>query len=96
MKCPNCGAPMSGPVCAYCGSDQTRAAESGRATSSRGKRNLLDMILIALGVIWCLIVLAVIIDLGYWMPAELAAGLLMASPGIVCLLIGFRRKKPKA
>ena len=63
---------------------------------SRGKRNLLDIILIALGVLWCLICLACIIELGFWSPLELSAGLLLASPGIVCLLIGFRRKKEKA
>lgn len=28
MKCPNCGAPMSGTTCAYCGS--TRTPETAR------------------------------------------------------------------
>ena len=96
MKCPNCGAPMSGAVCTYCGSSRNQALEGGKEKMSRGKRNLLDIILIALGVLWCLICLACIIELGFWSPLELSAGLLLASPGIVCLLIGFRRKKEKA
>ena len=93
MKCPNCGAPMTGETCAYCGSVSARLPAEKQEKISRGKRNALDWILIVIGVLWCLVVLNVIIDLGYWRPIELTAGLFAASPGIVCLLIGFRRKK---
>ena len=102
MKCPNCGAPMRGDVCSYCGSAGEPAApapvltpERGENSDSRGKRNVLDLILITLGGLWCLIVVAVIIELNYWSPVELTAALLLAAPGIVLLLIGFRRKKTK-
>ena len=42
------------------------------------------------------IVIAVAIELKYWRgAAEMAAVLMLASPALVLLLIGFRRKKPK-
>ena len=100
MKCPNCGAPISGQTCAYCGSEHAAsyappAPLQVRETAIRGKRNVLDWILIFFGSVWCFIILAVVMDLGYWRPAELIAALMAASPGIVLLLIGCRRKKPK-
>ena len=101
MKCPNCGAPMQGNVCAYCGADHTpppqpqpQAAVPARE-AGRGKRNLLDIILIVLGGLWCLGSLSAALELSFTSPVEWAAALLLASPGIVLLLIGFRRKKPK-
>ena len=100
MKCPNCGAPMRGNACPYCGTTQAEApAASGKESpqavpSGRGKRNLIDKILLVLGSIWCLICLVVGIDLQYWHSlTEIIATLMAASPGIVLILIGGRRKK---
>ena len=100
MKCPNCGAPMKGNACAYCGTTRAAARSAARkdeartAPSGRGKRNLLDKILIALGSIWCLICAGVGLDLKYWHSlTEILAALMAASPGIVLILIGGRRKK---
>ena len=103
MKCPNCGAPMSGATCIYCGSTSAAVSSSVPASESSGSekitwgnRNLLDKILIFLGAFWCIIILVVAVDLAYWRPVEVIAAFLAASPGIVLLLIGFRRKKAKA
>ena len=104
MKCPNCGAPMSGATCIYCGSTSATAPVTAPASSPSsdyekitwGNRSLPDKILIILGGLWCLIVLVVAIELAYWRPVEIIATLIAASPGIVLLMIGFRRKKSKA
>ena len=99
MKCPNCGAPMKGNACAYCGTTKAaaRAARkdaAGTASSGRGRRSLLDIILITLGAIWCLICAGVGLDLKYWHSlTEILAALMAASPGMVLILIGSRRKK---
>ena len=97
-------------VCAYCGQqlsvkDQPQVKEQPEKKTAepapevriiRPKRNALDIILIVLGGLWCLIVLAVAIDLKYWKRlTEIIAALMLAAPGIVLLLIGFRRKKVK-
>ncbi len=90
---------MSGAACSYCGSTTATGPASVLSESQKiswGNRNLLDKVLIVLGSIWCIIILAVAIELKYWRPLELTAVLLAASPGIVFLLIGFRRKKAKA
>ena len=91
-KCPNCGAPFSEGKCPYCGTETVKAETSDAKPEGRGKRSLPEKILIFMGALWCLICLAAAIELRYWRPAELAATLLLASPGIVLLLIGFRRK----
>ena len=100
MKCPNCGAPMRGNTCPYCGTTGAETPAAPRndppqaAPSGRGKRTLLDIILITLGSIWCLICLAVGIELKYWHSLiEILTTLMAASPGIVLILIGGRRKK---
>ena len=119
FKCPNCGAPVTGNACIYCGQDfSARPAETargetpapsgknpGEGTRERGenngpaprqKRNALDMILIVLGSLWLLMIFAVQAELEYWHSLiEIMAVLLTACPGIVLLLIGLRRKKPK-
>jgi len=97
-------------TCAYCGQQlagKDRLAVKGQPAKEtaapvpevrivRPKRNALDIILIVLGSIWCVIVLAVAVDLKYWHSAvEILAALMLAAPGIVLLLIGFRRKKNK-
>ena len=100
-KCPNCGAPISGAVCIYCGTPVT--TEAAEDQLSRGKRTSLDRVLIVAGILWCVLVLYVSVDLAVKEPpagigeflAGALAALMTASPGIVLLLIGFRRKKPK-
>ena len=101
MKCPNCGAPMSGTTCAYCGSTRTpetaRGPEGGQERNGgRGQRNVFDWILILLGGLWCLIIFSVAMDIGFRKSSEWVAGITAALPGIILLLIGFRRKKGKA
>ncbi len=102
MKCPNCGAPIHGDACAYCGtavrSPGSKARQDADAVlqQGRGKRSILDLILISVAAIWLVIVIAVAIELKYWRGvAEIAAVLMLASPAMVLLLIGFRRKKPQ-
>ena len=101
-KCPNCGAPIHGDACAYCGTavqspgSKARQSVDAALQQGRGRRSILDIILIALGAVWLVIVIAVAIELKYWRgAAEMAAVLMLASPALVLLLIGFRRKKPK-
>ena len=95
-KCPNCGAPVSGSICHYCGQQfEETSGQSADETVEviRPKRNVLDVILIVFGSLWVFITIAAAIELRYYHPAEMAAIVLLASPGIVLLLIGFRRKK---
>lgn len=92
LKCPNCGASVSGAVCSYCGTPAAPETVPEKKTEGRGKRTVLDIFLIVLGALWALVVLAVVIDLQYWRPMELVAALMLAAPGIVLLLVGFRKK----
>ena len=107
LHCPNCGAPLQMAegakenFCQYCGqrlrvTEKEQPGALPEVTIIRPKRNVLDIILIALGGVWVLMVLLVIIDLQYWKSAtEFLAALLLAAPGIVLLMIGLRRKKPR-
>ncbi len=97
MKCPNCGAPINGKFCSYCGTSVPAEPADGTGSAGkktgRGKRSALDIVLIALGAIWCLIAFAVAVDLQYWRQlSEIIAAFFLAAPGIVLLLIGCRRK----
>lgn len=108
-KCPSCGAPVSGLTCTYCGlsfaEEQQKQAEpsppQGKTLSvttevreTRTKRSLLDKILIFLGGMWVLVVMAAAANLKYWSSGtEIAAVLVAAAPGILFLLVGFRKKK---
>ncbi len=107
-KCPGCGAPVSGSVCGYCGtafSEERPPAQSPQDRAAPAvpevqvvtpKRTLLDKILIFFGALWVLTFLAAATSLDdWWHPVSLIAALLGASPGIVLLLLGFRRKKQK-
>ena len=110
LRCPSCGAPLPPDqgeretACGYCGQrllvrekpEENGVPQKPEILIIRPKRNALDIILICLGTIWCIIVLAVFIDMKYWKNmTEIVAALLLAAPGIVLLLIGFRRKKVK-
>ncbi len=103
-KCPNCGAPVSGGKCAYCGQIFLQKEEMSvplvlKSSDSdvemiRPGRNLMDKMMIVLGAIWVGLVIAVAVELQYWHSlTEMFAAALLASPGIVLLQIGFRRKK---
>ena len=103
LRCPACGAPVSGAEgsretsCVYCGSGiriEEKKSGEPEIVVIRPKRNALDIILIVLGSLWVLLVVSVIIYGRICRTAsEFIAGLLLCSPGIVLLLIGFRRKK---
>lgn len=98
LKCPNCGAPMSGRICAYCGTAAAPSAPEAEQpdAASRGKRNALDIVLIVIGTFWLLLLFGAVVDMKMWSgAAEIVAVLMLASPGALLLLIGCRRKKPK-
>ena len=109
-SCPGCGAPLppangDGAVtCVYCGQHLAVKAIPGKKKAIpetevriiRPKRNALDYILITLGIVWCVVMAAFVIDRQYWRKAsDIIAALFLTTPGILLLMIGFRRKKVK-
>ena len=105
LRCPACGAPvaripvahMESTRCTYCGSGiriEEKKDHEPEILVVTPKRNILDIILITLGILWILLVAAVVISGRICSStAEVIACLLICSPGVVLLLIGFRRKK---
>ena len=106
-KCPSCGAPVSGTVCAYCGQTFMEERQPGEKPSPpreaapvtteiqviKPRRNALDLILIFIGAMWIFIILAAGFSIGIDSGATVAAILIAAAPGIILLLIGCRKKK---
>ena len=94
-----CGTKGLSPTfrCSYCGSGiriEEKKDHEPEILVVTPKRNVLDFILITLGALWILLVVAVVIGGRICTrPSEWIASLLICSPGIVLLLIGFRRKK---
>ena len=105
LRCPACGAPVAripgaqteSTRCIYCGSGiriEEKKDHEPEILVVTPTRNVLDFILITLGALWILLVVAVVIGGRICTrPSEWIASLLICSPGIVLLLIGFRRKK---
>jgi len=103
LRCPACGAPVAryqgAPEvqCSYCGSGiriEEKKNHEPEILVITPKRNILDFILIILGILWILLVVAVVISGKLCNnAAELFACILICSPGVILLLIGFRRKK---
>ena len=92
-KCPNCGAPVSGHTCAYCGQEFTPSpdpAAEAAETVRKGRKQII------LGIILLIPTAAAMIDLQYWHDIyEILADLLLSLPGIILLWMGIRKVKPR-
>ena len=98
-KCPNCGAPVSGRQCAYCGQEfgappapPEQPAQTEQAAP--GRLGFLDIVLIILGSSWIVLVAAAAIELRYWKELnEIISVLLLMSPGILLIQFGRRKRR---